>query len=338
MLNDLRAGDIKSEALPALMLPAELNNHESRPSVVRFGYDGMWGVQGRTLYKSNSNGRVWEKENVFEFEIADFDLLWLVRGRDSILVFWTASGDNYRYTICTRKIAPYYPEKTLSDFVKSPIKKMTIRSSSHGCFHSDEHIIKYTKSRGKKLSASKYSKHEEEDSVLAFRHELDIQTLALILDSIDQNISFFPSLKSFGITEQDKKNYLDMLKSQVSKEARSFYEQVPDALDTISNGFLKSILARGWEYNSTTRTNFTIYLVNSNNDTLLVRRRSDGDNSPWHLPWTFEFDGKHFTCYNLDFSKQIKSCLPNDFMSAYSFDNAELIMKIADFLYLIRGD
>jgi hypothetical protein len=86
-------------------------------------------------------------------------------------------------------------------------------------------------------------------------------------------------------------------------------------------------------FTSTTSNWFRIRLINYNSDTITVSRRYYVSTLPWNLPWKFEYKGLHFNCYNVDFSKYISSCIPDDFMDKEVFDNKLLIKEIADYLW-----
>ncbi len=64
-----------------------------------------------------------------------------------------------------------------------------------------------------------------------------------------------------------------------------------------------------------------------------VSERHDciGAASPWMLPWHIIYKGQHYCCCDIAFSKFIKDCLPCDFYNHRTFDNAVLLMEIADY-------
>ena len=90
---------------------------------------------------------------------------------------------------------------------------------------------------------------------------------------------------------------------------------------------------QGEAWYSTTSNWFNIQIINQNNDTLNITRNYYVSTFPWNLPWKFKYKGQYFNSCNIELSKFINACIPDDFLDKEIFDNKLLIMKIADYLY-----
>ena len=164
------------------------------------------------------------------------------------------------------------------------------------------------------------------------------------MTDISSNPTVIPTFKDFRITDSDKKNYLEMVDNQLkSKETdyldnkkkinKDFYYTVPAMIDTLNNSVIATILNQREGWTSTTSNWFTIQIINQNNDTLNIVRSYYVETLPWNLPWKFEYNGQHFNCYNIDFSRLVYSCIPDDFTDKGVFNNSLLIMIVADYLW-----
>ena len=165
-----------------------------------------------------------------------------------------------------------------------------------------------------------------------------------ILSSIDSNPSYIPRISEFEITKEDKENYLELVDKRVDPTEtnpfdddritdKEFYYQVATALDTISSQTIERVLDQPENIWSTTSMWFSIQVVNTNNDTLLIRKNYFVFGSPWNLPWLIKYDDEYFNCYSVELSKYIAKSLPKDFRNMDLLDNKLFIMKIADYLY-----
>ena len=178
----------------------------------------------------------------------------------------------------------------------------------------------------------------------SFKNKVSENFLTATLTTINSNPSAIPSLKDFQITEKDKQNYFALIDKQLQstdfdfldwniKFNKDFYHSVSLIIDTLDNSIIQNVLNQVERDISTTRYWFTIQIVNKNNDTLNISRDYYTNTLPWNLPWKFEYKGLHFNCYNIEFSRFINSCIPDDFMNKNVFDNRFLIMEIADYLW-----
>ena len=70
-------------------------------------------------------------------------------------------------------------------------------------------------------------------------------------------------------------------------------------------------------------------IANTNDgDSLIFDRDYYIESMAWNLPWTMNINGRNFACYNVDFSRFIASCTPDDFRGRSFFDNRTLLMHL----------
>lgn len=308
------------------------------------GVNLTWGVSwGGHLYISDAGKGNWYREAVLDFNVQDITLL-----SDSVAVFWDGFKNNYIYSLSEHKCKKYYPQKTLEGFLSSPLKSFIISSGSQGCFHNFEDEVEYRKINDSTFaSRSPYSQkgYSTKRKAVKFSNRVSSYELNSILMSINSNPSEIPALKSFNITEEDKKAYLTLVDKKLKegeteyyfregkKIDKDFYYSVPDRLSSLDDSITNSILNQSEGLSSTTRHSFIIQLINENNDTVKFERVYFMNSLPWHLPWKVKSNGFNYNCYNLEFSKFIKSCIPDKFKDKAYFDNSVLIKSIADYLW-----
>ena len=130
------------------------------------------------------------------------------------------------------------------------------------------------------------------------------------------------------LKEKDN-GYLDR-KKIINKD---YYYSVLSRFDSLDSKIISAIFNQREGMWSTTSNWFTIQIINQNNDTLNISRNYYVSTLPWNLPWQFEYNGQHFNSYNIEFSRFIETCIPDNFMDKGAFDNSILIMEIADYLW-----
>lgn len=322
------------------VIPYTTDKKISEPSIVKKFSKLTWGISGNQIYLAEDSQQDWYRENTLEFGVEDFILL-----SDSVAILWDGAKNNYLYTLNDHSTKIYFPVDPIKSFLASPIKYFSINSGSQGCFHSVNNEVRYERSDDSTFTTSSLSvNHYKDKKPSTFKNKVNSNLLSTVLISINSNPSATPSLKDFQITEKDKKNYLTLVDKQLkSKETdylsrkkkinKEFYYSVPAMLDTLNSSIIKTILNQREGWTSTTSNWFTIQIVNQNSDTLNISRNYYVTTLPWNLPWKFDFKGLNFNCYNVEFSRFINSCIPDNFMDKEVFDNRMLIMQIADYLY-----
>jgi photosystem II stability/assembly factor-like uncharacterized protein len=316
-------------------IPYTTDKKISEPSIVKQFSKLTWGINGNQIYLSEDK-QDWYRENALEFGVADFMLL-----SDSVAILWDGVKNNYRYSLNDHIPKIYFPADPIKSFLASPIKSFSINSGSQGCFHSVTNEINYERTKNSTFTTSKLSVNRNEDKEKStFKNIVSSQILENALAAINSNPSAVPSLLDFQITEKDKKNYLDLVDEQFkSKEIgkkklnKEFYYSIPAILDTLNSSIITDILNQQEGVWSTTSNWFKIQMVNQKNDTLNISRSYYVSTLPWNLPWKFEYKGQNFNCYNVEFSKFINACIPDNFMDKEVFDNKILIMQIANNLH-----
>lgn len=321
-------------------IPYTTDKKITEPQIVKQGTKLVWGTNGNQIYIADDNNREWYRENALDFNINDFKLL-----NDSVAILWDGNKNNYIYSLNDHTPKLYFPETPLKTFLASPIKKIIISSGSQGCHHHIYDEICYERINDSTFETKKVSINSNKEKNLSnFKYKISNSVLTTILTNINSNPSTIPTLKDFCITDTDKQNYLIMLDNQIKNDNKNiferkkiinkdFYFSVPSMLDTLDNSIIQKILnqiEKGW---STTSNLFTIQIINQKKDTLNIGNSYYIKTLPWNLPWKFEYKGQHFNCYNIEFSRLINSCIPDDFKGKEVFNNSRLIMEIADYLW-----
>lgn len=321
-------------------IPYTTDKKIEEPQIVRQGTKLVWGTNGNQIYLADNNARDWYRENALDFYINDFKLL-----TDSVAILWDGRKNNYIYSLSDHKPKQYLPETPLKTFLASPIKMFIINSGSRGCFHGYNDEVRYERINDSIfITTTADANGFREKKTSNFKKEISIAVLTKVLTDISSNPSAIPTFKDFHITDSDKKNYLTMVDNALkSKETdffdkkkkinKDFYYSVPAMLDTLNSFIITTILDQREGMTSTTSNWFNIKIINKNNDTLNIVRSYYVKTLPWNLPWKFEYNGQHFNCYNIEFSRLINSCIPDDFTDKGVFSNSRLIMEVADYLW-----
>jgi len=285
-------------------------------------------------------GSDWYRESVLDFDVSNYILQ-----SDSVAILWDGVRDNYLYSLQGHEVKKYFPKSPLNLFLTSPIKVFTINSGSQGCFHNTSDVVSYDRINDSTFATSKLSMNQYQGKEYSkFNKKISSTTLSNTLITINSNPSEIPTLNDFNITEQDKKNYLSLVDKRLKgkdyeylnrkkKVNKDFYYAVLSMLDTLDNNIISAILNQQEGVWSTTSNWFTIQIINQNNDTLNITRNYNISSLPWNLPWQFEYNGLHFNSYNVEFSRFIDTCIPDNFRDKGFFDNSILIMEIADYLW-----
>jgi hypothetical protein len=324
----------KSEFIRSI--PYTTDRKISKPRIVKQHKKLTWGISGNQIYLSENDGKDWYRENAINFSVTDFQIK-----SDSLAILWDGNRNNFTYSLNNHTPKIHFPNKPLKSFLSSPIESFSINSGSQGCFHSMGNKVEYNSKDKSTLTTSKVLDNSSKKS--KFKNEVSSHSLFELLQNINESPSLIPSIKEFNITQEDKSNYLslvdDRLKadddflSKRKKVNKEYYYNILKMLDTLDNKVIEDVLNQQEGIWSTTSNWFTIRIINQNNDTINISRSYYSNSLPWNLPWKFEFNGQHFNCYNIDFSRFINNCIPKDFMAKEVFDNKFLIMEIADYLY-----
>ncbi len=312
----------------------------AKPTLIRQHGRLHWGAGGRHLYLSDDDGKTWYRENIVDFGIADLKIV-----DDSTAILWDGSKNNYRYSLQQHRVEKWIPEKPLHDWLASPIISITIQSGNRGCFHYQSNDLTYYRKNDSTFTCKYINENgSESKSPSVFKNRVDVRILDKALHRINDIPMATPTISDFTITDSDKKKYFALVdtllknppldfthkKKVINKE---YYYGVAEKLDTVSNELIKTILEEPEGIISTSSSWFSIQIVNQKRDTLTISRDYYHQTKPWNLPWLISYNHLNFRCYDIGFSKFIKSCLPEYFLHFPVFDNSLMILEIADYLY-----
>lgn len=311
----------------------------TEPNLKKQGVKLAWGAEGNELFIADDGRLDWYRENTLPFTISDLKLL-----NDSVALLWDGA-DNYLYTLKSHKAELYYPKDILRKFLVSPITSMGLISYSAGCFHLFESSISYKNASQGILTSSRFRiDNPNKRGSFLFNNKVRASRLTSILANINRNVAATPAIEDFCITEQDKENYLADVNEMFSpkstdhwrnsrKITKPFYYSVPAILDTLSYSTCAAILHAHRDLSSTTTNRFFLFLENTAGDKLQISSTYYCFPFPWNLHWTFSYQDERFSTYNLDLSKFVKSCIPDEFLQKENFDNRLMIMDIAEYLW-----
>lgn len=322
-------------------IPYTTERKIEEPIIVKEGNKLIWGINGKQLYLADNPERDWYRENVLDFLVEDFRLL-----NDTVAILWDGRKNNYIYSLSDHTAKIYCPEAPLQTFLDSPIQTVIIESVSSGCFHLTNDVVRYERINDSTLETKKAIVHDEnyrKDSVY-FNNRININSLTKILTDINSNPSKIPTIKEFQFTESNIKDYLAIVDEKIKtndfdfirnhKEINEeFYYAVPAMLDTLNNDIIAKIIDERTDCMSTTSNRFKIQIINQNNDTIRISRLYYCETVPWQFPWELKFNEQYFNCNSIEFSKLIKSMIPDNFNDKELFSNPLFIFEIANYLW-----
>ncbi|AWH84832.1 hypothetical protein HYN59_06695 [Flavobacterium album] len=322
-------------------IPYTTDKPIEEPRIVKHGKNIIWGINGKQVYLAGED-RVWYRENALDIVVTDLMLL-----NDSNAIFWDGE-DNYSYSLKDHTPEKIVPNSPLNAFLASPIRSFSITAGSQGCFHSQEDVVNYEISNDSVYTTGVFVSKYMDKKPLDFTKKINIAGLENSLHSINAHPSSMPSLKDFGITGKDIRDYKAMVNEQIKEmqgltkkerlARKEFYYAVPKMLDTINNQTIENIFRQRENIWSTTVNWTGVSIINQQNDTIHIGRSFYERSLPWNLPWHFQYKGLNFNCYQIGFSKFIDSCIPPGFMNKEIFDNRLLIMEIANYWWEQKRD
>ena len=277
---------------------------------------------------------------------------------------------HYPYGLADNNLRPKTPTHPLQEFLKSPVKEVMITS---GLTDQQEDTIRYQVGRDGRLHTTQalltsiQKNHHCSDCPikitqkrLIFHHETSIDKLTSILNDINHNPSYIPTIEEMQITDEDKANYLKLVKKidfvdwanylnyefagshdytwldrQQRSEMKRFYQSVANQIDTVGLSTIKTALNNSPRYRTTGGAYwFKIEMVNGEGDTLVFQHFNHYHDYAWYLPWRVECDGMRFECRNPALSRWVAACVPKKFYGSECFDNALFILQVANWLWM----
>lgn len=322
------------------IIPYTTDYKIKKPFIIKKSENVTIGCQGKHLYILDDNNE-WYREKIFDFYIHNVRFL-----DEKTILLWNEAQQTHSYSFEDKLVKPYEHHLPFKTFFESPIESLVIESGNSGCFHHSSNKIIYKNIDNSFLETTKMiiEKGLEKNKFENFNQKFKTEQLTNILNAINAAPNKIPSINNFNITEKDKKNYLIAVDSLIKKPKtdyrgnekridKDFYYSIVNKLDTISPVTIEKILKKKEQIISTSSSHFSIKIINQKKDTILISRFYFEKSHGWHLPWEIEYKGQHFECFNIDFSRFIKECLPKNFNNTEEFDNSVLIMEIADYFY-----
>lgn len=347
---------------------SELNN---RPTEVYEGEEIRWGTEwkngGTYLYAADKQGSEWYQHLRLPLFSRDFQLI-----NDSVASYWDGTR-HFTLNLINGEAKPTTLENPLQDFLTAPITEVLISSSSANyredilrltaindstlrvdrslqTYCQRTHVRKHIPKRWYK-GKYHFRPQRARQKCLHYRHDADSRTLTSILADINQRSEQMPSITEFNITADDKKRFTEMVNHSSFYEKfyysedpaewhkdfaqiKSFYLSVPEHIDTIGETTLQTILSEV-RAGVLEEDYYFVRITNKNGDTLCFFDSHYPFQSPWTLPWIVGYDNLHFTCYLPALSQWIAEVVPENFYGRERFDNALLLMRVAN--YLRRG-
>ena len=345
---------------------SELNN---RPTEVYEGEEIRWGTEwkngGTYLYAADKQGSEWYQHLRLPLCSHDFQLI-----SDSVASYWDGTR-HFTLNLINGEAKPTTLENPLQDFLTAPITEVLISSSSANyredilrltaindstlrvdralqTYCQRTHVRKHIPKRWYK-GKYHFRPQRARQKCLHYRHDADSRTLTSILADINQRSEQMPSITEFNITAADKKRFTEMVNHSSFYEKfyysedpaewhkdfaqiKSFYLSVPEHIDTIGEATLQTILSEV-RAGVLEEDYYVVRITNKNGDTLCFFDSYYPFQSPWSLPWIVGYDNLHFTCYLPVLSQWIAEVVPENFYGKARFDNALLLMRVANYLW-----
>ena len=295
----------------------------------------QWTFNENYVYITEKDKQDWYREAQLEYTIKDLLLL-----NDSTAILWNGK-DNYLYSTSTKKDFLYYPQNPLSSFLNYSINKIEIKEGGAGDGYYRSYLAYYYLTDSMLTITTLIKENENyivdfSDSIL-FNNQVNLKDVTEILQQFNNNSQQLPLLKDFNITEMDKKEYILLLDSLFNskysndykkfKKDTSFFYNINEIIDTISNETFTAFITRDRDTWSTSRRWFEINFINSNNDTIQIFNYWYRANA-FYFPLTIKYKEQYINSSNLPLSLLIKKLYP----FTDKFENKKLLLDIVTYL------
>ncbi len=354
LLSDYSVAEF-SEGVKKISVPYTEDEPIPEPRIVVEGENLWWGASWKDhLYISDDKGQTWFREKKLDINVRELKLL-----NDSTVLIWTGDRYSYSYSLKDHSYSVFVPKNPFGDFFDYNIKKFEIISYSSGCFHYTKDNVTYLFDGDTALVKEKMPVEviEDEDEITKAWREgmgsefeeyygiLSEKKVRDLLFNIDRDPMYLPSIEDFNISKSDIEAFNNNVKQRKKDHddwRGPFYEEVyysiPTRLKDIDSTTLDLAINDPEGIRSTTSNHFYVNIMNSNKDSIVFQNHYYHSNFAWNLPWTIEIDGVYFKCYSLEFSKFVKSALPDDFLGSGNFSNEVLLMDLGNYFAKLKKE
>jgi hypothetical protein len=301
------------------------------PEPIYKGSHVSWGTNGRQVLANTGNG--WYRIKTVPFRVGT-----IVPDTGSTALLWGGGDEQYVADAITGNIRTYNPQKPLQSFLRGTITSVTISSITSGCFSTEATSISYQQKKDTLLVATEIERNtnamQQKDTCWL---SISPAVWHRVLAAINAYPQYRPSMKDFGITDMDRVAYTettDRLTYHMNDDNTALmtlaeWNTAMPAVDTIGAGLLHHIINRSGVVTSTSNTNLSVTITNSEGDTLYLRHGYSVSPSPWLLPFYLFYKGHLVACYHPALAKCIADALPDNFPGKSACHNYVLMMAAA---------
>lgn len=249
----------------------------------------LWGADGKSVYMLDAGG--W-------YRIArPLGIAAMNPDPDSAHRVIIMLGDNRHYSVGTNgRMEPYTFSHPLEGFVKEGIRSLEIMTYSSGCYHHDEHTIRYERLDGRLVE--RYNNIDSNHYIT--RHQ-PADKIEEALRTLGDRYSLYPTPQDFGLDDT--------------------------TLD------LHEVFAPH-DWTSTSYIGYRITVVNQTGDTLTLQGFSSGGFTlggtrfPWLLPMRADWREASFVTYQPTLWQALKPMMPDGMRHRQHLDNKTLRPRI----------
>ncbi len=251
-----------------------------------------------------------------------------------------SDGSNYYlYSPDKDYLEDYTYEKPLTDFLKFPVTSMKIKGEYHGCWDEIISYIEFKREDGKLISVKYTNNKHKSDSIIEFKHQIETETLNNVLHSINKEPDNISEPRDFNFTQEHIDCYLKFVReNDYMCIPEDFYCKVPSILDTVNSDLFKHILSYFRESPVNNHPlNLKIVIFNQVDDSIEIKAAINDSDIAWGFPWSIEYNSMRFLNLDIELSRFINSCLPDDFPSKQFAEFNYLFKEIGDYFNWVNG-
>lgn len=267
-----------------------IENPIKEPPLVLTQGNRLWGADSKSVYMLDEGG-------------------WYRVARPMNIIAMNPDPDNEQRVIIMRKdfkhlsvdtagnMEPYTFHHPLEDFVKKGIANLEIKTYRGGCFHYDEHIMRYER-QADRLE----ERYNNVDSNRYITRHITASNLEEALRTLGDRYNLYPTPHDFGMED-------------TTVDLHEVYKP------------------SGWS--SSSYIGYRITIVNQSGDTLTVHGSTDAGfelgghtRFPWMLPMRADWRGASFVTYQPVLWQVLKPLMPDGMLLKHYLDNRTLRPRI----------